>query len=73
MKERKREAIARITIIAAQAAGELPNHWVVKVETAAGYVRTMAVGSYEAAAAYLQVLPNEYDMGGFIEEHAKGA
>jgi hypothetical protein len=73
MNERKREAIARITIVAAQAMGEMPGHWVIKLEMMNGYIRTMAVGSFEAAASYLQVLPNEYDMNRFIEEQAKGA
>lgn len=65
--DNQRLVVSRVTIAAAQAAGDMPNHWIVKLEMTNGYVRMIAVGSYEAAAAYLQILPNEYEMGGFIE------
>jgi hypothetical protein len=64
----ERKIVWRVTIAAAQAAGNMPNHWVVKLEMTDGYVQLVPCHTYEEAVICAQSIPMKYEIGGFIEE-----
>ena len=66
-----RQTISRVTIATAQAAGEMPNHWIVKLEMVGGYVRLIPCATWSHVAVCVECLPIEYEMGAFIEESPK--
>ena len=62
-----RQTIDRVTIATAQAAGDMPNHWIIKLEMIGGYVRVIPCANYSQVAVVVESLSIEYEMGAFIE------